>query len=1517
MKNQKQSARTKEKKLDGKTGSDLMPAWYTRRKPRTPFINMGKDKVHISLVVIGHVDAGKSTATGHLIYKCGGIDKRTIEKFEKEAADMGKAGDKESHLHVVFPGVQCVGASGTLHARRSPSGCDPPEGVSSHSEVQAPSPPPMTASNRGVDLESVSAPAAPVTSQAAVAGDRPAGSCPSSGQARLPSVGYLNVRGCVEQTKLLSLALEMNSKQLDVLFIGETRIRFAESRHINLPSKLPADNFKLFLVPAKNSTSGGVGVMVRNTLVSGTPSARVEDITPIGSRSISLRLVTAYGPLFIAGSYMPPRAPEEWATEMEHLAAALPHDTPHMIMGDFNAHVRHSRGNTTSNAPGKRLIEWAHSRDIYFASQYARRRARRPWWTWSTPNFSHSGRFSRIDHVLVSKAARRLPMAFTECRTLVDTDHRLLRANIRHPKAPTPKVGRPGLSLAQALPPREDPLDSSWAPIATQLRQLQERCPQRKFAPYVSESTIALIKQASQHDLCNRDRAALRRTAARSLRADRARWLDSLATDVNRLLHEHAIHEAYVRLNPLYKRRMPQVFVSSKAMASVRTHFASLLAADAEHCYIPALELLPLPPVARPAALSPGRLVVFTDGALEAHVAGCGLVSESALLAESVARLDIGNPAPINATLVPPELIVARRAQGLHDTDITPASVISFGYGSQRYPSAYRAELSAYCAAAVSCPTGMTLVGRVDNSAVVTVVAKLQLLWSTRNMPHMDLINILLVQSRRVHLLAEKVKGHAGIIGNELADLAAGCGRNDATLATVNPMDVIATSPDTLAALRAFRPIILDEAPTEDEILRAATKLRAYKAAGSDRIQAETIKLVLGETPETLTDDERLKRRSLQQDIFSSIATWWNTGSLPLVLLDGVMSALPKTKAVMVPKPPDVRGITVIPTMSKLVSVIIFDRIRAVPLLPSQHGFLPKMSTAHAAIELKLRIRKARLNSDALHVLYLDVEKAYDTVSREALSHALSERGAGEKLIRLIDFMLRHERTTLKMAGRCSEAFYPTRGMRQGDPASPILFDLVMDLVLREFLSLRPSSALPILYADDTALTSNSAEALQADVTCFAECCARVGLRLNTAKTKYQIFRPPRSRISQRRYAEDQSFEDTKKEAVVCPCCGARVARGSLRRHLQSAICKTHAVPGRPVVTAPGHDLTDSEDDNIVAISAKVTALNILGQEGRNVFIDMPRATDNDATLCPLCRDDNAPTFTVRTVMAKHVEQVHHYGALFAPLRADMSYVMCDLCGVAKISNFLHKHRDSAYCREVQLRKAIRERIRSAHAPAGAMTVYGIPIQLVHEFRYLGTWLTDGDTDTLAVADNCTRGFQAWGRIKGGLLARGMTIGMRRSITSVVVMASVLFGCEAWALDKHTARKLIHTQLAFLSSITRLRPRILPDGSIRRPAADEVIAKARAIHIITTVRRRRLMFACKLFRDSTTLAHASIFEAIGIGRNSTIGSAMHPDWLQQVQFDARIAGLDLLTLPELGRCREIIENAEFVEGRFQ
>merc|ERR1712230_14309 len=71
----------------------LCNSTVSKKQKHTPAI-MGKEKMHINVVVIGHVDSGKSTTTGHLIYKCGGIDKRQIEKFEKEAAELGKGSFK-------------------------------------------------------------------------------------------------------------------------------------------------------------------------------------------------------------------------------------------------------------------------------------------------------------------------------------------------------------------------------------------------------------------------------------------------------------------------------------------------------------------------------------------------------------------------------------------------------------------------------------------------------------------------------------------------------------------------------------------------------------------------------------------------------------------------------------------------------------------------------------------------------------------------------------------------------------------------------------------------------------------------------------------------------------------------------------------------------------------------------------------------------------------------------------------------------------------------------------------------------------------------------------------------------------------------------------------------------------------------------------------------------------------------------------------------------------------------------
>ncbi len=51
---------------------------------------MARKKPHINLVIIGHVDHGKSTMVGHFLYKVGAVDERTIRKYEEEAKAIGR-----------------------------------------------------------------------------------------------------------------------------------------------------------------------------------------------------------------------------------------------------------------------------------------------------------------------------------------------------------------------------------------------------------------------------------------------------------------------------------------------------------------------------------------------------------------------------------------------------------------------------------------------------------------------------------------------------------------------------------------------------------------------------------------------------------------------------------------------------------------------------------------------------------------------------------------------------------------------------------------------------------------------------------------------------------------------------------------------------------------------------------------------------------------------------------------------------------------------------------------------------------------------------------------------------------------------------------------------------------------------------------------------------------------------------------------------------------------------------------
>lgn len=51
---------------------------------------MSEGKKHVSIVICGHVDAGKSTTTGRLIFELGGISEREMTKLKDEAKALGK-----------------------------------------------------------------------------------------------------------------------------------------------------------------------------------------------------------------------------------------------------------------------------------------------------------------------------------------------------------------------------------------------------------------------------------------------------------------------------------------------------------------------------------------------------------------------------------------------------------------------------------------------------------------------------------------------------------------------------------------------------------------------------------------------------------------------------------------------------------------------------------------------------------------------------------------------------------------------------------------------------------------------------------------------------------------------------------------------------------------------------------------------------------------------------------------------------------------------------------------------------------------------------------------------------------------------------------------------------------------------------------------------------------------------------------------------------------------------------------
>ncbi|VDN22513.1 unnamed protein product [Gongylonema pulchrum] len=97
-------------KLEAEEEERVAVATLPAKFKQAAVIDDSSRKEHVNMVFIGHVDAGKSTIGGHLMYLTGMVDKRTLEKYEREAKDKGR----ESWLFALF--IDCCEYSSGISA---------------------------------------------------------------------------------------------------------------------------------------------------------------------------------------------------------------------------------------------------------------------------------------------------------------------------------------------------------------------------------------------------------------------------------------------------------------------------------------------------------------------------------------------------------------------------------------------------------------------------------------------------------------------------------------------------------------------------------------------------------------------------------------------------------------------------------------------------------------------------------------------------------------------------------------------------------------------------------------------------------------------------------------------------------------------------------------------------------------------------------------------------------------------------------------------------------------------------------------------------------------------------------------------------------------------------------------------------------------------------------------------------------------------------------------------------------
>ena len=157
-----------------------------------------------------------------------------------------------------------------------------------------------------------------------------------------------------------------------------------------------------------------------------------------------------------------------------------------------------------------------------------------------------------------------------------------------------------------------------------------------------------------------------------------------------------------------------------------------------------------------------------------------------------------------------------------------------------------------------------------------------------------------------------------------------------------------------------------------------------------------------------------------------------------------------------------------------------------------------------------------------------------------------------------------------RASGRYGRGFKLQRGVTQGGPLSPKIFNIMVDAITREWIrqvlgeeaicegyGRSVQAFFAIFYADDGFVGSRDNNKLQASINILVDLLERVGLRTNTKKTEEMTCIPGKIRTtwSEEAYTQSRQGFNTPKEwtqrRVECSKCGASMMAASLPNHTE------------------------------------------------------------------------------------------------------------------------------------------------------------------------------------------------------------------------------------------------------------------------------------------------------------------------------------------------------------------------------